>query len=81
MTRLQPFTRLDALVVSLLLAAARWPHAAADRGDDGQATAEYALVLIGVAAIAMAIVSFVTRTNIVDKLLDGVFGHLIGKVL
>ena len=74
-------TRL--FVFALLL-----PHRAAgalasrlERGDRGQATAEYALVILGVAAIAMAVVSWVTRTNLVGKLLDLVFGSLFRKIL
>lgn len=74
-------TRL--FVLALLL-----PHQAADAitrrtrgGDDGQATAEYALVILGVAAIALAVVSWVTRSNLVGKLLDLVFGSLFRKIL
>lgn len=52
-----------------------------ERGDRGQATAEYALVILGVAAIAMAVVSWVTRSNLVGKLLDLVFGSLFRKIL
>jgi Flp pilus assembly pilin Flp len=53
----------------------------AERRDDrGQATAEYALVLLGVAAIALAVVSWATRTNLIGKLLDIVFGGLLRKV-
>jgi Flp pilus assembly pilin Flp len=53
---------------------------AAHRNDDGQATAEYALVLLGAAAIALAVVSWATRTNLVGKLLDTVFGGLLRHV-
>ena len=49
------------------------------RGDDGQATAEYALVLLGAAAIALLVVSWATKTNVVGRLLDTVFGQLLGK--
>jgi uncharacterized membrane protein YedE/YeeE len=47
--------------------------------DDGQATAEYALVLLGAAAVALAVVSWASRTNVIGKLLDMVFGGLIRK--
>ena len=49
------------------------------RGDEGQATAEYALVLLGAAAIALLVVAWATKTNTVGRLLDAVFGHLLGK--
>lgn len=48
-------------------------------GDDGQATAEYALVLLGAAAVALAVISWATRTNLIGKLLDTVFGGLLGR--
>lgn len=50
-----------------------------DHDERGQATAEYALVLLGAAAIALLVVSWATKTNIVGKLLDVVFGSLLDK--
>lgn len=47
--------------------------------EDGQATAEYALVLLGAAAIALLVVAWTTKTNVVGRLLDAVFGQLLGK--
>jgi hypothetical protein len=44
--------------------------------DDGQATAEYALVLVGAAAVALALVAWATNGGGVDKI-----GHLLGKVV
>ena len=67
---------LQMLCVAAGMAAYR--RLAADR-DDGQATAEYALVLLGAAAVALAVVSWATRTNVIGKLLDMVFGGLIRK--
>lgn len=49
------------------------------RGEAGQATAEYALVLLGAAAIALLVASWATKTNTVGRLLESVFGHLLGK--
>ena len=49
------------------------------RDERGQATAEYALVLLGAAAIALLVVGWATKTNTVGKLLDAVFGQLVGK--
>jgi len=59
--------------VRLLLAIAR------RRGDAGQATAEYALVVLGAAALALLVVGWATKTNVVGKLLDLVFGQLTQK--
>jgi Flp pilus assembly pilin Flp len=63
-----------------ILATAMTALALRGRDDNGQATAEYALVLLGVAAIALAVVSWATRTNLVGKLLDAVFSGLLRKV-
>lgn len=57
--------------------AARWPSPRRD--ERGQATAEYALVLLGAAAVALLVVSWATKTNIVGRLLDTVFGSLAAK--
>jgi hypothetical protein len=76
-------TRTSAVPVALLLALHRaLDHAAQRRhgGDRGQTTAEYALVLLGVAAIALAVVSWATRTNLVSRLLDVVFSALFRKI-
>lgn len=50
------------------------------RSSRGQATAEYALILLGAAAIAMLLVSWVTKTNRISNLLDAVFRHITGLV-
>ena len=50
------------------------------RSERGQATAEYALVLLGAAAVAMLLVSWVTKTNRISNLLDAVFRHITGLV-
>ncbi len=46
----------------------------------GQATAEYALVLLGAAAVALLIVGWATHTNLVGKLLDTIMNSITGKV-
>jgi hypothetical protein len=51
------------------------------RNDDrGQATAEYALVLLGAAAIALLLVAWATKTNRIGKLFDFVIDQVIGRV-
>ena len=66
------------LIFRLLIAISSW--LARGRSDRGQATAEYALILLGAAAIAMLLVSWVTRTNRISNLLDAVFRHITGLV-
>lgn len=68
---------VQASLVAFLAAAAA---ARRPEGDErGQATAEYALVLLGAAAIALLVVSWATKTNVVGRLLDVVFGQLTSK--
>ncbi len=47
--------------------------------ERGQASAEYALVLLGAAAIALLIVAWATKTDLVEKLLDTVVKNITGK--
>jgi hypothetical protein len=51
-----------------------------DADEGGQASAEYALVLLGAAAIALLIVAWATKTDLVEKLLDKVLKAITGKV-
>jgi len=48
--------------------------------ERGQASAEYALVLLGAAAVALLIVAWATKTNLISKLLDAVMGAITDKV-
>ncbi len=41
--------------------------------DSGQATAEYALVLLGVALIAVLVLDWARNTNMISRLLNTVF--------
>lgn len=52
----------------------------AQRDQEGQASAEYALVLLGAAAVALLVVGWATRTNRVGRLLDGVLDQLLSRV-
>ena len=51
-------------------------------GDDerGQASAEYALVLLGAAAVALLVVAWATKSDLVGKLLDAVMKAITDKV-
>lgn len=48
--------------------------------ERGQASAEYALVLLGAAAVALLIVAWATKTDLVEKLLNKVMQAITGKV-
>ncbi len=45
--------------------------------ERGQGTVEYALVLLGAAAIALAVVAWVTRTGMIGRLFDTVIGQIL----
>ena len=55
---------------------------AARTGDDerGQASAEYALVLLGAAAVALLLVAWATKSDLLGKLLDTVMKSITDKV-
>ncbi len=48
--------------------------------ERGQASAEYALVLLGAAAVALLIVAWATKTDLVEKLFEKVMKTITGKV-
>jgi hypothetical protein len=70
------------LLVSLQIAAMaprpRRPTRAS--GDHGQSTAEYALVLLGAAAIAMLVVAWATETDKITDLFDSVVERVLDQV-
>lgn len=47
--------------------------------ESAQSTVEYALVLLGAAALALLLVSWVTGTDVVGRLFETVFSHIIGR--
>ncbi len=49
------------------------------RSESGQATAEYALVLLGAAAIALLLVAWATGSGKIGELFDFVVGQLISR--
>ncbi len=48
-------------------------------GDAGQTTAEYALVLIGAAAIAVLLITWATRTDLIGTLFSWVMDRVMGS--
>ena len=61
-----------------LTAAAAGPRARRD--ERGQASAEYALVLLGAAAVALLVVAWATKSDLIGKLLDAVMKSITDKV-
>lgn len=53
---------------------------AAARAESGQATAEYALVVLGAAAIAALVLVWAASTGKIGQLLNAVVDSVIGQV-
>jgi hypothetical protein len=49
-------------------------------GDRGQTTAEYALVLLGAASVALVLVAWAAKSGKLAELFDAVVDGVIGKV-
>jgi hypothetical protein len=47
------------------------------RSERGQGTVEYALILLGAAAVALVVVAWVTRTDLIGRLFDTVVGRIL----
>lgn len=71
------FVQMQCLLFSLT---SRLQHRLGRRDQEGQASAEYALVLLGAAAVALLVVGWAARTNRVGRLLDGVLDQLLSRV-
>jgi hypothetical protein len=65
-------------VLSISVAVHAW-LAKVEEDHRGQASAEYALVLLGAAAVALLVVGWATKTDKVGKLLDSVLDKLLGN--
>ena len=66
------------LYVAVQVAFASSPPRA--RGDRGQATAEYALVLLGVAAVALLFMAWAMKSGKVTALLDAVIDKILSQL-
>ena len=53
---------------------------AGDGRERGQSTAEYALVLLGAATVAIVFLAWAGKTSRIGKLFDAVLDTVIGKV-
>jgi len=49
------------------------------RGDRGQSTAEYALVMLGAATVALMLITWAGRTDKIGRLLDGVLDSILER--
>lgn len=47
-------------------------------GELGQTTAEYALVILGAAAVATLLITWATKSHAISKLFDTVLGKVLG---
>lgn len=59
--------------------AGRIESARRDANQAGQATAEYALVLLGAASVALLVVAWAARSNRIGSLLDSIFDQLLRR--
>ena len=50
------------------------------RDDRGQATAEYALVILGAAALALLVIAWAANTSAIGDLFDAVINSVAGRV-
>jgi Flp pilus assembly pilin Flp len=57
-----------------------FPDLLSPRDQRGQATTEYALVLLGAAAVALLLVAWATRTGAFTSLFDAVLDSIKQKV-
>lgn len=48
--------------------------------ERGQTTAEYALVILGAAALAGLLIAWATQSNAIGRLFDAVLEHVLGSV-
>jgi hypothetical protein len=53
---------------------------AAPAGEAGQTTAEYALVLLGAAGVALLLVAWATKSHKISELLDGVLDRILSHL-
>lgn len=76
--------RLSALAITLLSSLATrplGPRRRRPRHDEaGQATAEYALVLLGVAALAILVMVWANKTGVITRLFEAVFNEIQGRI-
>ncbi len=55
------------------------PQKTEHQSEGGQSTVEYALLLLGAAAIALVLVAWVTKTDLIGRLFDSVVGRILNQ--
>jgi hypothetical protein len=78
-TRRSARERLLRLVVPVLLGWQLPTDRTSSPPEEGQSTVEYALVLLGAAAVALALVAWVTRSDAISRLFDSVVGRILSQ--
>lgn len=68
------------LMIRMLLDVQHRATGLLQREDRGQTTAEYALVMLGAAGVAMLLLGWATRSGAIGKLFDVVLSGIVGKV-
>ncbi len=70
------------LTLSFVALATRlhFARSALDADQRGQATAEYALVMLGAAAIALRLAAWAAKSGAISKLFDAVVDQLVDEV-
>lgn len=48
-------------------------------GDRGQSTVEYALLLLGVATLALLVIAWASGTDAIGRLFDAVLNEIVAK--
>lgn len=67
-------------IFSELLRFLTWCIRRSTRPEAGQATAEYALVLLGAALVAIALITWATGSGQIGQLFDAVFDEIRGRL-
>lgn len=57
----------------------RFPRSTGLHDESGQATAEYALVLLGAAAVALMLAAWAARSGAIGDLFDAIVSQLIDR--
>lgn len=57
----------------------KWSIRRAVAGERAQSTVEYAILLLGAAAVAMLVVAWVSKSDVIGTLFDTVFGRIISQ--
>lgn len=68
------------VAIQVAVVRARQRATAVGRGDAGQATAEYALVLLGAAAIALLLAAWAVKSGKVTALFDAVIDKIASNL-